>query len=148
MKTKGFIFLAVTAIVFAACNHVHSHDKVKQDAAVVSLAQHEHQDVVKLNNGKKWKANPETTEGIKKMQALVKTQLESGKNDALKLQQSLEKEFKTIFQKCTMTGEAHDQLHNYLIPLKDKIKKLDADTPNAELQELMAYLDSYRTYFE
>jgi hypothetical protein len=148
MKTKAFILFAAITIVFAACSQVHSHDNVKETSEADKVAQHQHQEVVKLDNGKKWKANPETTQGIKNMRDMVKTQMETGKTDAVKLQQNLNKEFNTILQKCTMTGEAHNQLHNYLIPIKDKIKKLSANTPKAEIQELMTYLDSYKTYFE
>ena len=33
------------------------------------------------------------------------------------LKKELEEEFTTIFEKCTMKGEAHNQLHNYLKPM-------------------------------
>lgn len=148
MKTKLFIFLPAFLLVFAACSHGHSHDNAKETTAAVNLPQHQHQAGVKLDNGKKWKANPETTQGIQNMQVLVKKQLENEKKDAPQLQEKLNTEFKAIFQKCTMKGEAHDQLHNYLIPLKDNIKKLEAGVSQQALQDISAYLESYYKYFE
>jgi hypothetical protein len=101
-----------------------------------------------LNNGNKWKANAETTEGIKKMMSLVNEYLKKGDTDSKKLGESLEKEFTTVLQKCTMTGEAHEQLHNFLLPLKAKIDKLK-ETNNVEfVNEIQTYLNNYNNYFE
>ena len=40
--------------------------------------------------------------------------------DSKKLSESLEQEFTIILQKCTMTGVAHEQLHNFLLPFRKK----------------------------
>ena len=46
-----------------------------------------------------------------------------------------------------MAGEAHAQLHNYLLPIHRKLS--DIDLSNAkELDELQAYLGTYGNYFE
>ena len=71
---------------------------------------------VRIENGEKWIANPETTEGISNMQNLVSTFKpgEHSLENRQELKNKLDDEFKNIFKQCTMKGEAHNQLHNYL----------------------------------
>ena len=103
---------------------------------------------LQLDNGKKWKANSETTAGINNMIAIVDRYNEGGDNgDYAQLKSDLEKEFKLIFKNCTMTGAAHDQLHNYLMPLKDIIDQLDEPQPETILL-LDDHLQMYFEYFE
>ena len=102
---------------------------------------------VQLDNGKRWKANPETTQGIAAMSAILD---EHAKNPMAKtvLKEKLEGEFQMIFQKCTMTGEAHNQLHNYLIPLHKMLSAMDESSGEKELVAMRDHLQAYGKYFE
>ncbi|MFZ6053495.1 hypothetical protein [Halocola ammonii] len=106
---------------------------------------------VELNNGEKWKANPATTTGIEKMKKLV-DEFEKGQNsDFGQLQSKLQKEFSLIFEKCTMTGEAHNQLHNYLAPLSKQLKKLEKGTLEEKeiaLKKIENHLNSFDQFFK
>ena len=58
--------------------------------------------------------------------------------------------FQSILQKCTMTGDAHTQLHNYLMPLKkmiDTIETGNLETCNKTFTEMEGYLMKYSHYF-
>jgi hypothetical protein len=101
-----------------------------------------------LDNGNKWQANAATTEGIQKMLTLVNEYLNKGDTDSKKLGERLDKEFTTILQECTMTGEAHEQLHNFLLPLKAKIEKLEETNSVEFVKEIQGYLNGYTQYFE
>ena len=106
---------------------------------------------VTLNNGERWDANPETTQGVMKMAKMV----ESFPDDASPvdyhtLKIGLEEEFGTILRKCTMKGEAHDQLHNYLVPLREMFSDLasdDATRSKIAVDKLRYHLRSYGDYF-
>lgn len=106
---------------------------------------------VQLNQGQRWKANPETTAGIAAMQAIL-TKYEGRTGDSAgrtALREELESAFQDIFKKCTMTGEAHDQLHNYLIPIQALLKKVNSETESQNaIGELTKYLATYQDYFE
>lgn len=104
-------------------------------------------DDLSLDNGEKWVANPETTEGIRNMQLIVA----NGNTSSAELKQQLEKEFKLIFKNCTMKGDAHLQLHNYLMPLKKIISVIDSKDQKERddaLKELKKHLSIYKNYFE
>lgn len=157
MKRFKFL-LPVALLVLVACNNqesnkVDNHDQ-HQKAEVKDEQKNnkdEHEETpgkVQLDNEKKWKANAETISGISNMVSLVQNGI-AGKMEAVKLNDSLQTEFKTIFDKCTMTGESHNQLHNFLIPLKGQLEKLKAGNTDAvTLKEMQEYLLTFKNYFE
>lgn len=153
---KLFYLLPLSLVLFVACNNsapkVENHEdhettEIKNEAD--SNHHHEEsQSKVQLDSGKKWKANPETITGINNMLALVQEGI-SGKKVAATLYEPLQFEFKTIFEKCTMQGESHTQLHNFLLPLKDDLEKLKKGNTNTEsLKEMQEYLLTFKNYFE
>ena len=122
-----------------------------------SCGGHEHHEgsspEVLLDNGNRWQANPETTQGIADMQAILVKY--AGKTDApadrKALREELETGFQNIFKQCTMKGEAHEQLHNYLLPIKDFFEKIEDGTAaesEAALSQLKQHLADYQNYFQ
>lgn len=96
--------------------------------------------------GNRWIANPETTAGIANMSAILNAfDPASGNADTLKA--SLEEEFGLIFERCTMEGEAHEQLHNYLIPIHHALREFDG-TAADDREAMAAHLATYTTYFQ
>ncbi len=157
MKKFKFL-LPVTLLVLVACNNQDSKKEENHDQHQKAEVKNEQKDnkdeheetpgKVQLDNGNKWKANAETITGISNMASLVQNGI-AGKMEAVKLNDSLQVEFKTIFDKCTMTGESHNQLHNYLIPIKGQLEKLEAGNNDAEiLKEMQEYLLTFKNYFE
>lgn len=111
---------------------------------------HDHKDApIQLNDGKTWAANIETTEGIKAMQEiLANAQKMPDAASCQKLKSDLQIEFSQVIQLCTMTGEAHNQLHNYLMPLAEEIDQLDKrSTCQAEVKAINHTLKEYSKYF-
>lgn len=99
---------------------------------------------VQLNDGEKWEANLETTEGIRMMISRIESFKKENSEEYTVLQTNLQSDFKMIFQKCTMKGEAHDQLHNYLLPLKKELDQLSLEN----IDSVQMYLQSYQLYFQ
>ena len=63
----------------------------------------------------------------------------------------LNADFILIFQKCTMKGEAHNQLHNYLLPMRVYFKRLesnDLERCKSSFSELSEHLALYSEYFQ
>ncbi|MBK7342039.1 MAG: hypothetical protein IPJ06_02310 [Saprospiraceae bacterium] len=102
-----------------------------------------------LNHGQRWEANPETTTGIANMQMILENA--KGKElDLLQLHTDLQDAYQTIFKQCTMTGEAHDRLHDYLIPIKGHLDNLLSASPEEEMtvvDNFAKYLSTYENYF-
>lgn len=136
---KYVFFLALLSLpFFQACTGDQHHGKAE---------------AVQLDNGKRWIANPETTSGIADMQAiLVKYEGQTADASSRKaMRTELETTFQAIFKQCTMTGPAHDQLHNYLLPMKALFEKIGGDnTAEAEaaIGQLKQHLADYQTFFQ
>ena len=125
----------IALILFPSCQDQHAHSSGT--------------DAVALKNGQRWEANSETTTGIANMQMILENA--KGKElDLLQLHTDLEDAFQTIFKQCTMTGEAHDRLHDYLMPIKDHLGNLLSAGPGEEnkvIEDFSEYLSTYKNYF-
>lgn len=153
MKKATVLILAIfVTILVVSCDN--DKNKKQEIAAPVQTEEetYERESLLKLNNGDLWMANAETTEGIEKMTQLIANFSDTENMEAYaELKTTLETEFGTIISKCTMTGESHDQLHNYLLPMKPLFKDLAAEdlaTRKAGLKKLNKHLSEYSAYFK
>ena len=146
MKTLLKLVMIILLVVMVSCQKKDSQIESIEIPAE-ELEDDFHSQSVSSNNGMLWNANAETTQGIKNMQDLLDNySSETGNSE--KLISDLKEEFAMIFKKCTMTGEAHDQLHNYLIPLKTKIQNLSAGITVEKADDIKKYLKDYFSYFQ
>lgn len=149
-KTSLLVIITVSTLLFISCKE----NKKQQIVEPVQIEEeaHESEGVLELNNGNLWMANAETTEGIQNMKKLISNYTDTENMEAYpELKTKLEAEFGTIISKCTMTGEAHDQLHNYLLPMKPLFKDLADDnlaTRKSGLEKLTKHLSEYSAYFK
>lgn len=147
MKKIKLVLFLLAIISIGSCQK-NKEDKTSKEAIEVNPVSEKHTETVakvSLNKGELWKANPETTAGINAIRKII---LESSQEESASiLKEKLNFELTLIFKKCTMKGEAHNQLHNYLFPLKLKIDSLE-DSNKAEIKkEIIAYLDEYPLFF-
>lgn len=140
MKTSIFV---LTLFLFIACEHNghrdHNHDH-HQSPSFPEMT---------LVDGKKWEANPETTEGIRNMHAALKD-FSAGGGRIEDLAGRLEQEYQYIIQKCTMKGDGHQQLHHFLVPVQHYIQQIKTGDRQAEesVAPLKEHIESYGNYFE
>lgn len=107
---------------------------------------HAHGTVEMASDSARWSANPETTEGIRGMQALVGGYPANGLTEHL-LRDSLDARMALIFERCTMKGEAHEALHHYLLPLQGLIHRLPEGSSSPQVDSLRRHLRHYDEVF-
>jgi len=152
MKTTGLLATALVGFTLLALgcgtNAPEHSDHTDEGSAAAQATDAPESGVpaVRLDSsGNRWIANPETTTGIASMSAMLQAfDPASGNADTLKA--ALEQEFGLIFERCTMEGEAHNQLHNFLIPIHHALREFNGEP--AQRQALGDHLASYTTYFE
>jgi hypothetical protein len=146
---KRTFLIAVLTMFTISCEHSKQTEK-QQVTTETEEVHHSDDSALKLNNGAKWLANPETTEGVLAMQVHLEEFKKTGQSDYRVLKQQLEQEFKYIFDKCTMKGASHEQLHNFLYPMKTMFEGLEGDmaTARESLILLEQHLPVYFQYFE
>jgi len=118
-----------------------------------ATAEEEPKSNLSLDNGKKWIANVETIDGINNMIAIIAQPMEEERIILFVARgQQLMIEFETLVSKCNMTGEAHEQLHHYIFPLKEKIELLmnceDMTTCDLTQLDILRHLHLFNEYFE
>jgi hypothetical protein len=147
MKKIKLVLLLLALISIGSCQK-NKEDKTSEEAIAVGSVSEKHTETVakvRLNKGQLWKANSETTAGIDALRTII---LESNEEESASiLKDKLSSEFAMILKKCTMKGEAHNQLHNYLIPLKLKIDNLKDSNKTKIKEQIITYLDEYPLFF-
>ncbi len=145
----------ITLILLVSCKQNKEEKPVLETPQQKEIVEESHESidgVVTLNNGELWQANPETTTGINNMKTRMQTFTET-ENVAgyAVLKEGLETDFTELFQKCTMKGDAHHQLHNYLFPfidLFDGLESSNLETCKKSFTGLTIRLEEYSDYFE
>lgn len=149
MKLPLFILIiSLFTISIQSCN-----DKSRKGKdIIIEKPVFKKSDGIELINHKPWQSNQPTTDGIQKMEILINAfTLSNNVEDYKTLKKSLEDEIITIFSKCTMKGKAHDELHNYLLPLHDMLKALDSEdisTCKNQIKVIKTQLSIYPIYFK
>ncbi|MBK5193738.1 MAG: hypothetical protein JJE07_11110 [Flavobacteriaceae bacterium] len=106
---------------------------------------------IQLDNGSKWKANIETTEGLQAMSSRIAEDESNSIKNYKQLASDLNDLKNKIIKECTMEGESHDNLHVFLVPLADKIEALGEVNSVHEgaviTRDIREHLEVYYNYF-
>ena len=94
----------------------------------------------------------ETTIGVQNMTEIVsRFDVMSDEKKYLQLFDSLDAEFRYVFKKCSVEGEAHDQLHILLFPLRgmfNDLKSPEEAIRKEAVEKIKNQLVQYPDYFE
>ncbi|MCG2431881.1 hypothetical protein [Aequorivita xiaoshiensis] len=167
---KTILSLAIILAFLVSCNEtktkdvttsieeMHEHDTSNSNATHEEVAAEMHAinnawvDEIKLDNGDKWEANIETTEGVNKMLDMLKSTETKTTEGYHALASNLNEVKNFVVKECTMEGPSHDNLHVFLHPLIEKIEALGKVSTVAEgaqiKKSIKENLDGYFNYFE
>ena len=152
MKRLALIF-AITSVLYSCTTPEPSALDSKETATEVSFQNIEGE--LQLNDGAKWEANKETTAGVNNMidQIVGFNNLEVPDEISSYnlLGRGIKHSMDEVFNKCTMKGAAHDELHDFLIPILGYNKTLngeDLEAAKAALGKLENHLQVYSDFFE
>lgn len=152
MIKKLLAILMVTAVLLA-CNS--AAEKEKSTAAdTLTNNHHDHEEAtgLALNNGAKWKADSITIANVsllkETLSAAKKEKLEDYLQTASQLQEGLNK----MLSECKMKGEDHNALHQWLVPLMEKVKTLKTVTTVEDAAAISTAIEKqvnlFAEYFE
>ena len=164
-----FLSIALVAFIFTGCKNntketpATKHDSHENTEAATNTHHDDHQlsdgglsnawtNDIKINDGEKWEANPETNEGVQKMKQRLNTATLNTLEDYHKLATQLNEDKNYVIKNCTMQGASHDNLHIWLLPLIAKIEALTETTSVEEAstitQNIEANVNGYSNYFK
>lgn len=160
---KIIIASVILSTVIIGCNNVKQENNASNEAIEIqeialdiennmAVVNNDWVHEILLNNGSKWEANIETTQGVSHMLDILKNSKTENLNDYHALALKLNDAKNILVKECTMKGPAHDNLHLFLHPLIEKIDILltvtSLDKAVSITMSIKENLDAYGTYFQ
>lgn len=120
----------------------------QSDRTVVTAIEHSNEyDMLRLNDGEKWSIDPEMIKHIREGEAVFESFVQSGSRDFQELADQLADANSNLIMSCSMTGEAHNQLHLWLHPHLELTQKLkEADDTRTALNIVRQIAHSYELF--
>ena len=149
------LFIGLTVSCGNSHDHKHSSDEkeksVEQHQPDASKSKTEIE--LSLNNGTKWKSDEPTYTSMRLMEVTLNdftgNNSEPGKAEYQELGTALSGITQEIINKCSMKGEAHEQLHNVLVPMLSNVGNIKNTTDKAAVKSNVEALnDALILFFE
>ena len=149
MKRYSYALVVGMVLVLTSCgnsteNEISNSDPIHEE--------HNHDDEsIELDNGEKWKVVDEMMGHIRNMESDVIAFESQDEKDYQSLAVKLEDNIDLLTSNCTMKGQAHDELHKWLLPYIDMVSEL-TDAKNDEAGEtyhkIQVSFETFNTYFK
>jgi len=153
MKTITISLIAISLFLFSCGNA--TNEKLPEQTKPVTHEEHQHNDEltdIVLNHGEKWKVGAHMMTHIRNMENDVNTLEAKSANDYAALAKKLKSSIELLTSNCTMKGQAHDELHKWLLPFIDLSEEFSASKTEqafaANFQIFNASFTTFNTYFE
>lgn len=156
MKTKLIIPIVLGVVLFS-CGEATTEEKEVTQETIVAEEEHHYDEneAIVLDNGNKWVVVPEMMAFIKNIENGVvafskkeNTTFEEHKTLSILIDKNLE----DLTSNCTMTGQAHDELHKWLLPFLDLASEYaeseNIEDAKASFQKINQSFNEFKTYFE
>jgi hypothetical protein len=144
-----FFYLITGVFIVVSCSESQTQTDENATTSINEINVEENTDQLVLNEGKKWKVNEEMMPFILESEQLV---LKYNDDDYLALAEQLFELNNNLIKSCTMDGPAHDELHKWLHPHIDLLKKLKAAEDQSQstkvIQEIKDSFVVFHAYFE
>ncbi len=153
MKNKKFLILLVLPLFIFACANEHKEEKHETNTEEVFVEhKDDHNSEIALNNGSLWKIDDNMMIFLEKMNTEVEAFAGKSYNDYQVLAMSLQENIEGLTSNCTMTGQAHDELHKWLLPYIDTVndfaKADNAKEAAIQLKEVKTAFEKFNQYFQ
>lgn len=154
---KKTILLAISAVFFLSCQE-NKKTETEPTASVPSeqVEEQEHAvskvDGLYLNDGEAWVINEEMKPFVLQAKDILNTYNTGVNTDYVSIALALKEQNQLLINSCTMQGESHDVLHEWLVPHLDLTKALeeatDAEAADAVVDQLNDSFVSFAKYFK
>ncbi len=136
---------------FGCSDHAKHHPDSHSENETSRLAQTGSSELnLSLNGESRWRMDDHTRKLFKQMAARFDGFDASAatSNQLKSLGQSLDHDVKDLIAGCKMVGDAHNELHKYLIVYMPAVNKLRSGGRFEEAQHVRSLLKAYPEYFE
>ena len=139
-------FLATVVLLLFSCNTKSKEEK----ATEIKTEEHQHSEseTIQLNNGEKWKVDDNMMLHIRNMEKdVVHFDQEKSTNYSL-LANKLKTNIDILISNCTMKGQAHDELHKWLVPYIELVDSFSKEKSANQFTEIQNSFKTFNQYFQ
>ena len=151
---KLILTFAVGSLLLYSCGN-SSNEKLNNQTEVAQHNDHHHDhesEAIELNNGEKWTVDANMLTHIRTMENDVISFAKVEQKDYKVLSEKLQASIDLLTSNCTMTGQAHDELHKWLLPYMDLVEELseaeDKIEAEKQFQEIQTSITTFNHYFQ
>ncbi len=152
MKFKSTILLALISVFIYSCGNSANNDSTAQVTTIAEEEHHHNDGPIVLNEGEKWIVDEEMMVHVKNMDNDVNAFEAKSLNDFSVLAKKIENNIELLTSNCTMTGQAHDELHKWLLPFIDLSEAFSASKSAQEFTDnflkIKTSFITFNTYFK
>jgi len=139
--------LIILTLLSVSCSS-NSNETIKDESVHSDESVHEHSsEQLQLNKGEKWVVVPKMMGYIRDMENEIDAFSNTEIKDYEQLSNNLLISIDSLTSNCTMQGEAHDELHKWLVPYIESVNQLsEIDKDNDKVEKIDALQNSYLTF--
>ncbi|MBL7897037.1 MAG: hypothetical protein JNJ99_00790 [Crocinitomicaceae bacterium] len=132
MKTKSYLYLTISILFFSCAGSNTTEQESEKDTVIVEPTVEADENDIQLNNGAKWKLDEKMMSFIMKIEEDATGFSKDAKTKSIEMYNELASSISTnldsLTSNCTMSGQAHDELHKWLLPFLDLNEEFSAST--------------------
>ena len=158
MKMKNLQLIVVASLVFISIscgNEVKEEETEKKETVVTTEKPETHEDIedkLHLHGDSKWEVSEHMVAHIASVDSMVNNYNPNSETSPNELAQAVDEKLKMLTESCDMTGEAHAQLHLWLLPFWNLVDQLlissDPVKQSELIKEMTTSLETYHSFFE
>lgn len=149
LRLQSTLLILTLAIGLSACQRSSKREQVKSDpdAAGISTTT-----ITESGDPAKWRMPEAMMKHMRNLDLDVRTVGSSAEKDHAALATKIDEHTKQLISSCTMDGQAHQALHDWLMPFlqlnKDYAAAPDVATKSAKFKEIQDSLAAFHERFE
>lgn len=149
--------LKITTVLLSVFLLFSCNDKAKNQTTdgnetiqTTEVEMHNHSDdkAIQLDGDKKWKVDDNMMAHIRNMEKDVASFDKSNPVNYQVLADKLKNNLDLLTSNCTMRGQAHDELHKWLLPYIELVDDFSKDRSVEQLAEIQHSFITFNQYFE
>lgn len=148
---KMMLFSTIAALALS-CNSGSKETEKSNETPTETTTEAEHHhdehEAIVLNNGEKWKVDDNMMTHIRNMEKDVIAFADNSDNNYTELASKLKTNLDLLTSNCTMKGQAHDELHKWLVPYMELVEDLEKEQSEAQFKAIQDSFQTFNQYFQ
>ena len=146
------LFFSAIAVLALSCNSGSKETEKNSETPteITTEAEHHHDEheAIVLNNDEKWKVDDNMMAHIRNMEKDMMVFADNSDKNYKELASKLKTNLDLLTSNCTMKGQAHDELHKWLVPYMELVEDLEKEQSEAQFKAIQDSFQTFNQYFQ